>query len=125
MKKLAILFALLGVVGAANAAVLTHGSVGLGHGVQIPSKDSAPCNAALMLNYDGSAENGFCWQYGGVVPPMYGAFAECYNYTGGVCGIQLNLTSIGNPSQAATLFVWGDAGGVQALDGYGVVGCVV
>jgi len=112
MKKLAILFALLGVVGAANAAVLTHGSVGVGHGVQVPGKDSAPCNGTQLLNYDGSAENGFCWQYGGIVPPNYGAFAECYNYTGNVCGIALYLTGIGNPAQPATLFIWNDNGGM-------------
>lgn len=112
MKKLAILFALLGVVGAANAAVLTHGSVGLGHGIQVPGHDSNPCNGVQLLNYDGSAENGYCWQYGGIVPPQYGAFAECYNYSGGVCGVALYLTSIGNPSNTTTLFIWGDNGGI-------------
>ena len=113
MKKLAILFALLGVVGAANAAVLTHGSLGVGHGVNVPGKDAAPCNGAVLnLNYDGSGENGYCWQYGGCVPPQYGAFAECYSFVGPICGVELLLSSIGNPSQPADLFIWADAGGV-------------
>jgi len=111
MKKLAILFALLGVVGAAQAAVLNHGSVGFGHGTTIPSQDSNPCQGILYLNYDGTAENGFCWQYGGIVPPYYGAFAECYNYVGTVCGEQLLLTGIGYPCGPCDLYAWDDGGG--------------
>jgi hypothetical protein len=110
MKKLAILFALLGVVGAANAAVLTHGSVGHGHGVQVPGADTN-CGT-LMLNYDGSAENGYCWQYGGIVPPYYGAFAECYSANSQVSGIELLLTGVGYPCAPSDLYVWGDAAGM-------------
>jgi len=111
MKKLAILFALLGVVGAANAAVLTHGSVGFGHGVQVPSVDTA-CSSNLLLNYDGSAENGYCWQYGGIAPPYYGAFAERYNFDGYLCGVELLLTGVGYPCAPCDVYVWGDAGGI-------------
>jgi len=113
MKKLAILFALLGVVGLANAATLTHGSVGVGHGVNVPHVNGATCDqATLCLNYDGSAENGYCWQYGGIVPPYYGAFAECCNYDGWVCGIELDLTGIGYPCKVCDGYVWADAGGM-------------
>jgi len=110
MKKLAILFALLGVFGTANAA--NHGSVGIGHGVNVPGTDSNPCNGTLLLNYDGTAENGFCWQYGGIVPPYYGAFAECYGGATNVCGIELGLTGIGYPCGPCDLYVWDDAGGI-------------
>jgi len=112
MKKLAILFALLGVVSAANAAVLSHGSVGIGNGITVPSQDSNPCNGVLQLNYDGTGENGFCWQYGGIVPPYYGAFAECYNAVDTVCGIELMLTGVGYPCFGCDLYVWDDAGGI-------------
>ena len=111
MKKLAILFALLGVVSAANAAVLTHGSVGKGHGVNVPGGDTN-CNGTLLMNFDGSAENGYCWQYAGIAPPYYGAFAECYDGTGDVCGVELKLTGIGYPCTACDVYLWNDAGGM-------------
>ena len=107
-----LLLALFGPVSSPEAASLTHGSVGRGHGIQIPGQNSNPCTGTLYSNWDGSAENGYCWQYGGVVPPQYGAFAECYSFTGNVCGIELNLTGIGYPTQPATLFVWADGGGM-------------
>lgn len=109
MKKLAILFALLGVVSAAHAAVLTHGSVGKGHGVNLPSGDAA-CPGTLCINYDGSAENGYCWQYGGSAPPYYGAFADCCEGQC-VCGVELKLTGIGYPCNVCDIYVWSDAGG--------------
>jgi len=112
MKKLAILFALLGVVGAASAAE-NIGSVGIGVGQPVLGPDANPCPPAeLCINYDGSAENGYCWQYGGIVPPYYGAFAECCEYVGCVCGIQLLLTGVGYPCGPADLYVWADAGGM-------------
>jgi hypothetical protein len=110
MKKLAILCALLVVAGTAGAE--NHGSVGLGQGVILPSPDDNPCPPAeLCLNFDGSAENGYCWQYGGIVPPNYGAFAECCEGAE-VCGIQLLLTGIGNPCRVLDAYVWDDAGGM-------------
>ena len=116
MKKLSILIALVGVVGLVGAAgaVMTHGSVGVGHGINLPSGDSNPCNGTLCLNYDGSAENGFCWQYGGVVPgTTYGAFAECCSAVNdNVCGIELLLTGVGYPCNTCDLYVWADAGGI-------------
>jgi len=112
MRILAFLFALLSVVGVANAAFLTHGSVGVGHGIPVPHQNSNPCQGTLCLNYDGSAENGYCWQYGGIVPPYYGAFAECCSYDGAVCGIELMLTGVGYPCGPLDAYVWADAGGI-------------
>lgn len=66
----------------------------------------------LSFNADGTYENGYTWQYGGVVAPNYGAFAECYAGTGLVCSVVLDLTQIGNYSgQCADVYVWSDAGG--------------
>jgi hypothetical protein len=113
MKRLAILFALLGVVASGASAIENVGSVGVGHGIQVPGGDTDPCGGAtLFLNYDGTAENGYCWQYGGIVPPYYGAFAECYEYVGCVCGIELGLTGIGYPCNSFDAYVWDDAGGM-------------
>jgi len=112
MKKLVILFALLGVVGAANAAMLSHGSVGVGHGINVPHTNSNPCGGQLCLNYDGSAENGYCWQYGGIVPPYYGAFAECCSFDGCVCGVEYELTGVGYPCGPLDAYIWADAGGI-------------
>lgn len=111
MKKLVVLFAFLSLAGYSDATVLTHGSVGRGHGVSLPSGD-AGCNGTLSMNYDGSAENGYCWHYGGIVPPYYGAFAECYDAAGYITGIQLKLTSIGWPCLPCDLYVWLDDEGL-------------
>jgi len=113
MKKLAILFALLLFAGTAGA--VNNGSVGPGQGVVLPSPDANPCPpATLCLNFDGSAENGYCWQYGGIVPPYYGAFAECCDFGGEacVCGLEFLLTGVGYPCQPLDAYVWVDAGGL-------------
>jgi hypothetical protein len=113
MKKLSILFALLGVVALVGAAgaVENQGSVGIGVGITLPSGDDA-CPGTLCLNYDGSAENGYCWQYGGIAPPYYGAFAECCEGGPSLCGVQLHLTGVGYPCEPSDVYVWDDAGGM-------------
>jgi len=113
MKRLAFFFALLGLVVTGASAAENIGSTGVGQGIALPGGDSDPCPpSVLWLNYDGSAENGYCWQYGGIVPPYYGAFAECYETTGCVCGIQLHLTGIGYPCHGLDAYVWDDGGGI-------------
>jgi hypothetical protein len=116
MKKLSMLFALLGVmafVGGA-AAVDNQVSLGPGNGTVIPSPDTNPCpGSTLFCNADGSYENGFTWQYGGVVQPYWGSFAECYFGAGNCCGIQLNLSTLTGFYLGQTLdaYVWDDNGG--------------
>jgi hypothetical protein len=91
------------------------GSVGYGHGIELPNSDPIPCpHASLVLNFDGSAENGYCWQYGGILPPFYGAFAECGDFGAGktICGIELLLTGLGHPRIPCDLYVWADGGGL-------------
>jgi hypothetical protein len=116
MRTSSILIGALLVGFACGTAAATHnGSVGPGHGIVLPSPDENPCDGAatLQLNFDASAENGYCWDlYGGRVPPYYGAFAECYNWTGHVCGIELWLTGLGYVCDPCDLYVWEDAGGV-------------
>ena len=112
MRKLAILFALQWVVAGGAGAIQNHGSIGMGRGITLPGRESNPCNGTLHMNFDGFADcDGYCWQYGGIVPPYYGAFAECYHLDGTVCGIELQLSSIGNPCFGCDLYVWEDAGG--------------
>jgi hypothetical protein len=114
MKKLAVLFALLGVAAMITGASAKQniGSVGKGHGIAVHSHDSNPCAGSnLMLNYDGSGENGYAWQYGGEVAPYYGAFAEGYNGNGCVCGVALFLTQVGyNTGQLVDAYVFGSDG---------------
>jgi len=115
MKRLTILLALLSLFAGSAGAVITAGSVGHGQGIILPGTDSNPCPPAeLCLNFDGSAENGFCWQYGGIVPPYYGAFAECCDFGEGfaICGIELLLAGLGYPCGPLDAYVWADAGGV-------------
>jgi hypothetical protein len=115
MKKLAVLFALLGVAAMITGASAKQniGSVGRGHGVAIHNHDTNPCpGSSLMQNYDGSAENGYCWQYGGEVAPDYGSFAEGYNATGVVCGVALWLSQGGayTPGPVVDVRVYGSDG---------------
>ena len=71
------------------------------------------CVGTLVYNHDYSFENGYCWQYGGVAPPYYGALAEAYDFGFGTveCGVfwLSQITYIfPNPSD---IYVWD--GGVQ------------
>jgi len=114
MKRLTLLLALLGLLAGNAGAVPNAGSVGHGQGIILPSPDTDPCGGLgqLCLNFDGSAENGYCWQYGGIVPPYYGAFAECCDLGDAtICGIELLLTGVGYPCGPFDAYVWADAGG--------------
>lgn len=81
------------------------------------------CSAAeLTYNYDGSIENGYCWDMGGVSPPYYGAFAEAYDLGPGcvVCAAYW-FTQVGYFSgNAMDAYVWdggvtGEPGSVLCL----------
>lgn len=87
-------------------------SVGHGHGVNLPSP-GGPCSSGqLLMNFDGSAENGYSWQYGGLCWAGNGSFAECLQFNGAVCCIELRLTGVGYPCRPCDLYVWDDGGGV-------------
>jgi hypothetical protein len=111
MKKLAMLLALVVIAGGAIAA--DNAEVGVGVGVIIPSGDENPCPPSeLLCNHDGSFENGYAWQYGGVVEPYYGAFAEGYAGTGSVCGMQFWFTALSGQylGQTFDAYVWDSDG---------------
>ena len=78
MKRFATLLAILALTGfAANAA--DFGELGFSKDTQIQEPGNDECVGTLFYNHDGSFENGYCWQYGGIVPPYYGAFGEGYD----------------------------------------------
>jgi hypothetical protein len=63
--------------------------------------------AELLQQDDGGFENGYAWRFGGVVPPDYGSFAECYE-SDFVCGIQFLFTQTGYfIGQSMDVYVWG------------------
>ena len=106
---------LLAALSGDTPAAEIFGSTGYGHGIAVHGGDTNPCpGSTLYLTYDGTGENGYCWGYGGMVPPYYGAFAEAYSAgVGYVCGIDLFLTQIGyHTGQGADLYVW-DSDGVN------------
>jgi len=111
MRPILCLAMLISLVGTSFASAPTHGSVGRGQGVTLPDTQRDPCGT-LLQGYDGTFENAYCWQYGGIVPPYYGAFAiEVPNYWIQLCGIRLMLTGTGGPCQPCDLYVWADDGG--------------
>ncbi len=82
------------------------------HGTLIDSRDGG-CGT-LQVNADGSYENGYAWTYGGIVPPYYGAFAECYSGTNvNLCSAVFDLTQVGYQlDNTMDVYVWADAGGI-------------
>ena len=123
MRKFMLLLLPLAVaVVAANAS----NPVSLGYSTEttISEPDTRACSSgALHYNHNGSFENGYAWQYDGVVPPYYGCFGEAYDL-GAVtvhCGAYW-LTQIGYfTGQRADCYVW--EGGVTRPPG-AVVGVV-
>jgi len=88
---------------------IAKSEVGPGRGVLAPAQRDNPCPySELYLNFDGSAEDGYAWQYGGIVPPDFGSFAEGFDSIEGyVCGVQLLLTQTGNATgQPIDVYVW-------------------
>ncbi len=91
----------------------TARSVGVGHGKIKAGPRTNPCSGStLLLNADGSYENGFTWWYGGEVAPYYGAFAEGYDATGSCCGQQWAITTESGmyQGQKADAYIWNSDG---------------
>ncbi|MFN8548669.1 MAG: hypothetical protein U0527_12080 [Candidatus Eisenbacteria bacterium] len=116
MKKLVTLVALAAVTaGAAHAAnygKVYNGTDPVDTNLILP-QDGTGCGT-LNLNSDGGYENGYAWQYGGVVAPTYGAFAECYSGANvSLCSAVFDFTQVGfYAGQVMDVYVWGDAGGI-------------
>ncbi|HOC00772.1 MAG TPA: hypothetical protein PKM43_18740 [Verrucomicrobiota bacterium] len=67
----------------------------------------------LLWNADQSFETAYGWQYEGVVPPYYGAFAESYHGEWEVCAAVFGFTTTYDPTgKVMDVYVWGDASGV-------------
>jgi len=67
----------------------------------------------IAFNSDEEYETAYAWQYGGVVAPYYGAFAECYDGPIQVCAVVCDLTGL--PYTIGTcmdVFVWNDLAGI-------------
>lgn len=47
-------------------------------GAVVPASNH-DCTGTRFHNHDETFEGAFCWQYGGVMPPFYGAFAEGFD----------------------------------------------
>jgi hypothetical protein len=77
MKKFATLLAVLALVGFANAE--TYSDLGYSEDTIVVGDPSDQCAGEPIYNHDGSFETGVCWQYGGVMPPYYGAWGEAYD----------------------------------------------
>lgn len=77
--------------------------------IAIPNSDSE-CGTVSM-NSDGTYEYAFAWQYGGVVPPNYGAFAECQPGAGEICAVVLDLTQDSFRDYRTDIYVWDDSDG--------------
>jgi hypothetical protein len=123
MRKLVTLAAIL-CAATLTAAADDQASLGYSDETVIIGPDPDACaNGVLIYDHDGSFENGYCWQWGGVDVPYYGAFGEGYRLGPGrvFCGAYW-LTQIGYfYGQTADLYVW--EGGVTMSPG-AVVGVV-
>lgn len=63
----------------------------------------------LIVNHDGSFENGIIWQNAGVVAPDIGSFAECFDLTGEgmITQVHLWLTQTGfYAGESVDIYVW-------------------
>jgi hypothetical protein len=94
MKKFATLLAVLAMVGMASAD--NYGVLGYSEDTVMQSDMGDQCTGIPIYNHDYSCENGYCWQFGGIVPPYYGCWAEAYDVgpTNVECGLYW-LTQIG------------------------------
>lgn len=114
---LATIGALLGAM-EATAVDAPATSVGPGAG-RLEAGGTRGCGD-LLMNADGTYENGYAWQYGGIVAPYFGAFAECFTTIGPVCGATFDFTAIGYQSgQTMDVYAWESAGAEP-----GAVACV-
>ena len=88
-----------------------------GEATTILPSDSDECGGTYIQNCDGTFEYAYLWNYGGIVPPYYGAFGEAYDV--GCISIEcasLFLTTAGGGfGEAIDLFIW--EGGISTAPG--------
>jgi hypothetical protein len=72
----------------------------------------------VFCTHDNSLEGGVCWQYGGIAPPDYGAWAECYQGNEWISEVHFYFTQTGYyVGQTMDVYIWQD-------DGFGLPGDV-
>ena len=74
--RFAALLLVLATLGRAGAT--DFGSLGPGETTIVPSGGD-DCFGTYSCNHDGTFESGYCWNYGGILPPYYGAFGEGFD----------------------------------------------
>jgi hypothetical protein len=74
---------------------------------EVIGADGEICPGAVLQQHDdGDFENGYTWTFGGVVPPDYGSFAECYS-ADFVCAVEFLFTQSGfYTGQTMDVYVW-------------------
>lgn len=97
----------------AVAGEVSSGSLGAGAGTIVGTPE--PVCGTLLFHSDGTYENGYCWQYGGVVDPDYGALAEGYEGVFEVCAAVFDLTTLTDPFRGMDVYLWADDGGSPGL----------
>ena len=81
----------------AEGSELPYASVGPGRGVV--AERERQCGT-LLFNAAGAYEDGYALWLGGVVPPDYGAFAECYSGPSEVRAVVFDFTQSGDQGNA-------------------------
>jgi hypothetical protein len=102
----------LGIVGdLSNQPGPVAASTGPGSGTLVESEDRGNCGT-LLFNANGTYENGYAWRYGGITPPCFGAFAECYTGATRVCSVSFDFSAIGTQDgQSMDIYIFNDVGG--------------
>lgn len=78
--------------------------LGAGTLITEPARDEE-CGT-LLVNHNNTCEMRYAWRYGGVVPPDYGSFAECYSGSGEVCAAVFGFSSTGTQNgQTLDVFI--------------------
>jgi hypothetical protein len=111
MKKLAMLLAVGALVVGAAANAADYIDLGYRTDTTLIDPGDNTCPGTLVFNADGTYENGYAWRYGGIVPPDYGAFAECYFGPASICSAVFDFSTTGTQAgQSMDIFVYCDDG---------------
>jgi hypothetical protein len=119
MMKMAVQLAVAAlIVGAAAAQAAEYAETGYRTDTTLFDPGDGGCGT-LVFNADGTYENGFAWRYGGIVPPDYGAFAECYFGLTKLCSAVYDLSTTGTQAgQSMDIIIYCDAGGTPGPVAY-------
>lgn len=91
-------------------------SLGPGPTVLLSNLDEN-CYGTYSYHHDESFESGYCWRYGGIAPPYYGAWAEGFSHVGNLvlCVTLYFTTTGGGIGEPIDLYFW--AGGIDSPPG--------